>query len=302
MYTVCFVDGVSLGPGRCKVIAKFLVDERPEDEDTPANNAVLDWSRDREVTGLSVDFPIVRIALGPTPERDAFVAGRLGTIGWIRNEKLIEEVIHGPESYGFLRDLRTIGKHLYAAGMGRQVYCRVRNGAWVRFDEGLLNNPTDYLDVTGVNAIDGLNEGDIYAVGFNGEIWHRSENQWSPVDSPTNLILERVRAIDTDRIYACGQAGVLLRGHGQTWEIVEQVETEDDFWGLEWFLGKLYLATTNQLYRLKSNDTLEPIEQGLSGARTYSQLHAGHGALWSFGLHHLSWTEDGETWNEAVMQ
>jgi hypothetical protein len=308
MPTPYFVDGVSLGPGRCKVIVKFVFDDDPEfedipeDDDTPANNAVLSWSLDRGVTGVKVDYPITRLALGPGPDIEVFAAGRLGLIGRIRNDRVVDETIDGPDDHGFIRDLRAIGHHLYAAGMGRQVYRRLGDGRWVRFDEGVLNNPSHFLDVTGLNGIDGLADDEIYAAGFNGEIWHCFKGRWERIDSPTNLILECVRVVTSDQVYVCGQAGTLFRGHGPAWDSIEHAETEDDFWGMEWFRDKLYLTTREDLFQLVDDLRLEPIDLNVEGPRTFGRLHAALGALWSFGPEHIFWTEDGNRWNEVVMQ
>jgi len=233
-------------------------------------------------------------------ESQIFVAGRLGFIGIIDKNRVIEETIEGPQSQGFIRDLRVIGHHLYATGMGRQVYRRLGPAEWGSFDHGLVNISTDYLDITGFNAIDGASEEDIYAVGFDGEIWRCVSGEWRQVASPTNLILERVRTLKPDLVYAAGQGGILLRGHDEVWEVIHQTETDEDFWGLEWFRDRLYLSTDSGLFRLNDRDELESVDLGLGGPRTYSQLHANNGALWSFGPKHLSWTEDGGTWNDVV--
>ncbi|MGH2624519.1 MAG: hypothetical protein ACRDE7_12690, partial [Sphingobacterium sp.] len=204
--------------------------------------------------------------------------------------------------HGYIRDLRAIGSTVYAAGMGRQIYRRTSRGNWIPIHEGVINKPKHYLDVTGFESIDGVSEDEIYAVGFNGEIWRYHEEKWQKIDSPTNLTIERVRATSSDVTYACGQKGVLLRGRGDAWDIVRHEETEDDFWGLEWFLGRLYLATHGELFTLNEQDELKRVDLGLPGLRTYSQLHAAEGALWSFGAKHVAWTKDGETWHDVAIR
>jgi hypothetical protein len=295
-----FSDGVSLGPGHCRVIIQPSVDSLTEEEDI--SSVLLEWSSESAMTVLDVNYPLTRIVQSHEQQSQLFVAGRLGFIGVINGDIIGEETIEGPQTRGFIRDLRVIGQHVYATGMGRQVYRRFGPGNWSPFDDGIVNTPTDYLDVTGFNAIDGVSEEHIYAVGFGGEIWRCLRGQWRQVSSPTNLILERVRTLGPDLVYAAGQAGVLLRGHDDVWQSIDQTATNDDFWGLEWFHGHLYLSTDKGLFRLNEHSELDSIDLGLPGPRTYSQLHANNGALWSFGSNHLSWTEDGETWNDVTMQ
>ncbi len=295
-----FSDGVSLGPGHCLVIVDPVMDGLSEE--VTANSVVLEWSQERGMTAIKFDYPLSRIAFLPEPESQAIVSGRLGFIGLIQDRRVIEELIEGPQAEGFIRDLRVIDQHVYATGMGRQVYRRASRGKWLPFHRGLIRSPADYLDITGFNAIDGLSEEDIYAVGFGGDIFHCATGEWREIASPTNLILERVCAMKRDLVFAAGQSGVLLRGHHDAWEAIDQAETSSDFWGLECFRGRTYLATNEGIFRLNDRDELETVDLGLPGPRTYSQLHAGKGALWSFGPRHLSWTEDGESWNDAVIR
>jgi hypothetical protein len=298
--SMVFSDGISRGPAHCRVIVDPIIGGASE-EATP-NSFVLEWSKQRGVSKFNIDYPLSRITSSPDDESEVIVSGRLGFVGIIRGEQLIEETIEGPDSQGFIRDLRPIGHHLYAVGMGRQVYRRHGPHQWGRFDDGLKSIPEGYLEVTGFNAIDGVSEEDMYAVGFNGEIWHCAKGEWREVTSPTNLILERVRVVRPDLVYAAGQGGILLRGHGDAWESVDQTRTDKNFWGLEWFRDRLYLSTNDGVFRLDDRDELESVDLALPGPRTYSQLHANKGALWSFGPKHLSWTEDGKIWVDAVMR
>jgi hypothetical protein len=227
------------------------------------------------------------------------VSGQFGFVGLIRGDQVVEERIEGPEDRGAIRNMRVIGRHVYAAGMRRQVYRRIGSGRWERFEKGIDTAWKHPPDIAGFNAIDGLSEDDIYTVGFGGDIWHCRKGEWHKVVSPTNFIIERVRAVKPDLVFAAGRRGLLLRGHDDMWESVDQKVTRENFWGLEWFQNRLYLATRQGLFRLTDADDLEPIDDGLPKPRTYSKLHAGNGALWSFGESHLSWTTDGETWNEV---
>jgi hypothetical protein len=216
-------------------------------------------------------------------------------------EELIDPGPGGVKSRGPMCDLRWIGGHLYAAGMNRQVYRREGPGRWSRADAGTVQ-PLGSMTVAGFNAIDGLSEDDFYGVGFEGEIWRRQRGRWRQLDSPTNVVLTRVRVVKPELAYAVGQRGVLLRGCGDAWEVVDHGMTEEDFWGLEWFQEKVYMSSAKAVYRLRSDeelDILDTVDMRLGRNRTCYDLHANDGVLWSVGPKHLSWT-DGTRWNDVT--
>jgi hypothetical protein len=156
------------------------------------------------------------------------------------------------------------------------------------------------LDIAGFMSMHGLDEFDLYAVGFNGEIWRRLNAVWQPLSSPTNVVLHCVRMLAHDKVYVCGQRGVILRGNGRYFEAIDAGFMEDDLWSLQEFRGAVYLASERALYRLRPDDSLEEVDTGLDEKRTYGHLHANDGVMWSFGSKHLAWTEDGRTWHDAT--
>ena len=266
------------------------------------NSTLMKWVRS-ENKWYSFDFDWFATSLSVvlTPELQVFAAGpdgrvMVGTIHGEQQEK-IDPSEDGPDVHGDIRDLRIIGKHLYLVGMGRQVYRR-ESGKWVRRDAGVLQTP-DLDEVKGFNAIDGLSEDDIYAVGWDGEIWHLKKGTWRQIESPTNVILNGVRVIKKNLAFACGQNGILLRGYGDTWDVVEQDGTDDQIWDLEWFKDTLYLATDDAIYQLLPDDTLEPVDMRLGDEVTCGSLHAKDGVLLSVGTKHVCFTEDGVNWQDA---
>jgi hypothetical protein len=62
---------------------------------------------------------------------------------------------------------------------------------------------------------------ELYAVGWQGEIWHYDGEKWHQLPSPTKLVLVDVCCAGDGTVYACGREGLLLKGRDQTWEIVE---------------------------------------------------------------------------------
>ncbi len=68
---------------------------------------------------------------------------------------------------------------------------------------------------------------------FCGEIW-RCNKGWQQLESPTNVILNKVKVVRDDLIYVCGQQGMLLVGTDNVWSIVDHGSTTDQIWDLEW--------------------------------------------------------------------
>lgn len=283
-------DGVSLGAGRC---ALLLQPHDEENEDAEFYSLILKWAVDQspEVEHLAfIAFRLIEF------QGRLIALGRLGQLSEMDGQKEGTKII-GPKKKGFLSDMRVIGGRLYTVGMRRQAYVSNNAREWEEFDRGVRDESRG--KVTEFRAIDGLNEFDIYAVGRCGEIWHRDESGWSPIDTPTNVILEQVCVVDQATTYAAGQAGIVLRGGKQAWSIIPQAYTEEDFWGLEYFRSNVYMLTRNQIFKICNEKELVPVRMTGGDMDQLSRLRTGHGAMWSFGLERAYWTEDGDMWHEA---
>jgi hypothetical protein len=293
MITSTVADGVSLGPG-CSVL--FVQPSDADASEIEFASILLSVVDGRVTSALHPGFIVSRLVerLG-----EIFLIGRLGQVARLQVDQLMREHIEGPKDTGFLTDACIAGDKIYAVGMGRQVYVRRRTNVWSRADAGVLQDSNDFERVTGFRSVDALATDDVYAVGLDGEIWQLRAGAWRAAASPTNLILEQVRCTPHGEVYAVGQLGTIVRGSGEAWAILEQTDTQENFWGLEWFGGRPYLATRSQLFRLEGRDarlrTLVP--EGSS----FGRLRAGHGALWSFGPEEVRWSVDGDSWNDVAV-
>jgi hypothetical protein len=262
-------------------------------------------------TGKWDSQPIPTIAtdlcVTPFPELNVPVMGINGTIIRLVTGKFLEEIVDesqdGPQYIGDLRAIKTIGKHAYVVGMGRTAYRCDGVAKWTRIDQGLRCPEGDDSNA-GLNSIDGFSETDIYTVGWDGEIWHYDSKSWRQIESPTNVALFRVVCGQDGKVYACGQMGTLICGNGNSWQLIEHDETSDDFWGMTWFKGQLYLATTDALYVLKDG-ILETIEiksrkkLKFRDGENFYHLDANEEVLWSVGKKMALYTEDGINWIET---
>jgi len=263
---------------------------------------LMKWSKaDEKWVRFVVQWTATHISVLMNNGAYVYATGPKGKVAVLTPTGSSEEVIDasddGPFSRGPLRDLRAIQGRLYVCGMARQVYRREGPNQWTRRDEGVVL-PKGIARVVGFNAIDGLSEEDIYAVGFAGEIWQCKGSRWHQLDSPTNAVLHCVRAVRQDLIYAAGQKGILLRGNGDEWGQIEQTATAKDFWGMEWFKDSLFVCSDEAVYVLRDDGQLENVSQGKLA--TCGHLHANDDVMWSFGTKQVAWTENGVDWTDAT--
>lgn len=192
---------------------------------------------------------------------------------------------------GGIRSITEIEGKAYAIGIRGIVYRLDAVDAWARIDDGL---PETFDG----QAIHGFAHNDIYAVGRKGELWHFNGSGWSRHDLPTNANLTSVKCAGDENVYVGGYKGVLLRGRDDRWDIVAQKETSDDIWDLEWFEGKVYVSTMNNLYEILSDD-LRLVDFGADTPSSFYQLSAGAGVMWSNGEFDIM-SFDGRAWTRVV--
>lgn len=293
MIITSITDGVSRDIGSCALVVTPIDDKDYLNE---YKSIYIEWTK-----GLDPEFAELElIASGMVKFGNSIIIlGRLGQINCVTSGVFTQERIECPEKYGFLTDIKVIDNLIYVVGMCRQIYVSSNGEVWDRFDFGVLDENMQINKVTGFRGIDGVSNNDLYAVGLNGEIWNYRNNIWGKMESPTNVTLEQVKVITSNKVYAIGQAGVILRGNGETWELFEQKDTEDDFWTLEWFNNSLYLATASELFIIDSKGDFKQVTPKKDGPKNFSRLRSSEGVLWSFGPEKVYWTLDGKTWEEA---
>ena len=142
--------------------------------------------------------------------------------------------------------------------------------------------------------MDGFSEEDIYAVGWDGAIWRYDGHAWTQADSPTNIVLTDVCCGGDGNVYACARLGLLLRGRGDRWSVIEHNSMEDDIWSMNWFQGRLYLSTMQELFIL-DKDVLEAVDMGDDPPDTCHKVSSAGGVLWSVGAKDVM-AFDGTNW------
>jgi hypothetical protein len=193
-----------------------------------------------------------------------------------------------------LTALATIGGHAYACGMHREVFMRTGEGRW----QAISAPKARPRQPAGFEAIAGFNAQDIYAVGWRGEIWQRTNNQWVQHDSPVNLVLTGVTCADDGYVYACGQNGTLVKGRNNQWAVVDHELPREDFWDIHAFGDRVYVASFTGLFQIR-NDVVEPVDFGADAPATCHRLTSAQGVMWSVGAEDV-FSFDSTTWQRVA--
>jgi hypothetical protein len=153
------------------------------------------------------------------------------------------------------RSIALIDGDIYACGMNRAAAVRTGKLKWK--DMSAPPAKDDKL-VIGFESIDGFSAKDLYAVGWQGEIWHRKGTKWRQIDSPVSATLNAVCCAEDGVVYAVGDNGVMLKGRDDTWTEID-TGLEDNLQDVRDFEGKVYVVTDFDIYEL-ADDTLELVD------------------------------------------
>lgn len=123
-----------------------------------------------------------------------------------------------------IRGVRAIGDSLYIVGMGRLVMERVDVGQWR--DMGPQGDRVKG-QVVGFEDIGGFSTEEVYAVGWQGEIWWRDKLKWRQVDSPVSANLNSIACGAEGLVYIVGDDGVMLEGRHENWKVIDTGKSEN---------------------------------------------------------------------------
>ncbi|GAA4278319.1 beta propeller repeat protein [Aquimarina mytili] len=248
------------------------------------NQEVRLFTLDREELGFDdISFNFISASVCYQPNEKFIALGTTGEVICIGGGEAGEESPI-PISKGLLKEVRGIAQgKAFAVGSGRQAYCRDDADHWIRIDHTAqqFSKEIDPID-TCWESIDGFDEDDIYVAGWLGEIWHYNGKKWQLLESPTDLDLTRIRCADDGTVYACGQMGTLIKIENKKCSIIDQNLTEDTFYGMAWFQGKLYCSTMHNVYYYDGKN-LKEVDFKKNRPNTFHQLSARDGILCSFG-------------------
>lgn len=282
----------------------FMTNHQESTEKEIPNTQLFILSNNADWFSHNVLWEGVGVTAFSHPVRTCIMLGRDGNVLVGTPSGFSEEVIdcggYSPLSRGPLRNIKNINGSIFAVGMGRQIYQRRSTNDWIRFDKGIPES-VDLFQVTGLNSIGGVDADDLYAVGWEGEIWHYEDNIWKKVDSPTNVALFDVLAVSQTEIYMCGQYGTIFKGFGNRWQVIEYEGPRLNFRSMAWFKNRLYLADGHSL-RVLSDGKLELVDFGIGQAVPSSYLHENDGLLLSLAGKELFITGDTVHWKSLLVE
>jgi len=205
--------------------------------------------------------------------------------------------IRKPPNVGFLAGVALIAGWAYTCGSQNAVY-KLDGAVWVDV-AGRLRVPYAGPNDPILNAIDGFDGSDIYAVGYNGAVVHFDGTRWHQLDAPTNQHLHQVLCHADGHVYTCGRGGTVLRGQTDVWEDLSSPECKDDFWGLAAFKGEVYVCTYHALFRIVGSDLVR-IDVPVNSAGSFYRLASNDSFLWATTGTGRVVRFDGRVWIELV--
>lgn len=297
------VSGIVQGKEFIRAIA--YIDQLKERRSTASRIYKIvsdDWSSGEWSSSVfDLEWSAIEFCLLPRPTLKMVIMSENGTIMIAGSQGpqtyQVAPGTSGPEGYGPLRSMCAVGEAIYLVGMGRQVYRVTTDGEWSVHEEG-LTRPSEEHEVCGFNAIHGLVEERLYAVGFRGEIWMYENHGWRGVDSPTDLVLHCVRLQSDKEVYVGGGHGALLHGRGDRFELLES-GTEDDIWSMEIFRDKLYFCTEKSVY-VKDGEAITKLELGVDN-EVLRSVHSSDDMICVFGPKVIMQSYDGESWRRIAL-
>lgn len=173
--------------------------------------------------------------------------------------------------------------------MKRQVYRRNDRDNWTLLNNGFPQS----TGIFGFESIDGFSHQEIYAVGWEGEIWQFDGSTWTPRDSGTNVILQEVVCADNGKVYAIGRGRKLVVGRAESWQTID-LDLPVELCGLAWFQGVLYACSSRDVFTW-DGFTFSPLPIAGDRPATLQYLNSGEGGLCAVGPKDL-FRFDGTAW------
>jgi len=302
---------LSLPPGGEKTILVSIWDNpRSEGSDETVISSLIGFKRKDIYTQASVPCVAKGFSYLPEPIHKPMMLDQSGRVFVWQTKKpfglkpeIIDSSENGPQHIGPLEEIRVIDNEAYVVGSGRVVYKHIKNGKWEAIDKGIrsIND-----DVAGFFSIDGFTHDELYAAGYDGELFRYDGTQWRQITLPTNMILYRVLCAPDGKTYVSGQNGILFVGRGDDWLEIEHNSFNHTIWGSTWFKGSTYFSTSHGVFKLVDK-TLEPVPILLRNGKeaetkrgiSFYRIDADEHSLWSVGPKMAVWTEDGDVWEEV---
>ena len=212
------------------------------------------------------------------------------------SEEFVSPGPDSPKNTGHLRSAVVIGSTVMAVGMQRQAYLRAESGQWSEARTGLP--PLGEGEPSGFEAVAAVSPSEVYAAGWDGEIWRFDSTRWHRADSPTNKIITGLGVADDGTVYGCGRNGLILSGRADNWQLLSDIQCPDDLWSIAPFGTRLFAASLSRMYCIVSGQ-LSLVDVDDLDANSFGVLSSHKGLLWSIGEKDVI-CYDGQSWSRIA--
>jgi hypothetical protein len=254
-----------------------------------AHTLVSLWRRQGDWSGRLVEWTSGTVCQARVPVSQGVLVGEDGQFfAW----GLAPGIEGRVAERGVFSTVSAVEGKAYAIGMGGTLCRWDAPNLWTRLEVGIPRE-------VDLEALDGFSESEMYAVGWNGEIWRLRDNYSKRLHSPTNLILTSVCCAGDGMVYCCGQKGTLLHGREGQWDLLDHGDTSEDLWAVHWFQGSLYVSSMTFLYKLVGNH-LERVrfDEDIPGS-FYHLTSFSDAVLWSIGAKDVM-EYNGSNWSRII--
>jgi hypothetical protein len=204
-------------------------------------------------------------------------------------KEFVTQSARNPRNTGHIRAATQLGSEVIAVGMQRQVYRRAANGTWSDMMRGL---PVGDGTVSGFECVLAIARDEIYAAGWDGELWRFDGARWRRIDSLTDRVISSLCLGADGQARGCAQGGVLIEGRGDVWRTIRQPDINEDLWSIAASGESCVVSALRNLYRWDARG-VERIGRDETGARSFGLLRADGDLLWAFGRKDLLSLVDG---------
>lgn len=191
------------------------------------------------------------------------------------------------------RSMTVIDGEIFACGMDRVVAVRTGPLKWKALS---APKAKDAERIIGFERLDGFSSKELYAVGWQGELWQRKGDRWCQLESPVSELLTAVCCAEDGVVYAVGQNGTMLQGRDDEWTVLD-TGLKANLQDVRDFGGKVYVVTDFAIHALVKGK-LEPVKLADAPSTCLQLLEAPDGLI-SLGPKDLVKLHDGK-WTRVV--
>ncbi|WP_437484889.1 hypothetical protein WME75_46105 [Sorangium sp. So ce1014] len=232
-------------------------------------------------------FNGILIGFSPAPPKPQVIAagvsgGVYATGSGDSHMEKISLVDEGGPRRGAILKLKTIGEHLYVAGNNRTLGRREGDHRWLAYSDRIPEPKGRTPE--GFDDIDGFDEGDIYAVGGAGDVFHFDGTTFRRCAFPSNQLLTSLCCAADGSVYVGALHGHVFKGRGDSWRQIHHGNMTIPFRDMVPYQGRVFCTSDYGLWVIEGDKLREApvgpevkICSGNLSARDGVLLVAGHG-------------------------